>query len=397
MLPENAPLEFRERAILWNSVEKIEKARNSQLAREITLALPLELTEMQNINLVREYVKSNFTDEGMCVDFAIHNAKGENPHAHIMLTMRPLEPCGKWGAKSHKEYLLDENGERIKLASGAYKSQKVNTTNWNDKDRAEVWREAWAGAVNKHLELHNHPDRIDHRSFERQGITDQIPTIHLGVSAHQVEQKGIRAERGNINLEIEAANKMLLYLDERIAELQGWLDNEIANIEPPTLADVMGAPNMEQLEKNIKAIHGKRREIQDKLKPIERKIKILNENIKQADIYFEHKAISREHKVLSSTPKKQAHFYEANRRELTLYEAAGRYLADVMNGEKILPTQAWRSELKSLIAERKSLVDEYKSLEGELDKTYKVYRAAYDALQVKRRKEQSTFSRGTER
>ena len=116
MLPAHAPPEFADRSILWNSVEQIEKARDSQLAREIEAALPRELSGEQQLALVRAYVKDNFVDKGMCADFAIHDKGTGNPHVHIMLTLRPLKENGQWGAKCRKAYDLDENGQRINLA-----------------------------------------------------------------------------------------------------------------------------------------------------------------------------------------------------------------------------------------------------------------------------------------
>ena len=109
LLPQNAPEEFSNRSVLWNSVEKIEKSKNSQLAREIEIALPKELSREKQINLVREYVKENFVKVGMCADIALHDKNDGNPHAHILLTMRPLNEDKTWGAKSKKEYILDEN------------------------------------------------------------------------------------------------------------------------------------------------------------------------------------------------------------------------------------------------------------------------------------------------
>ena len=106
LLPPHAPPEFSDRSILWNSVEKIEKAKNSQLAREVEIALPVELNREQQIQLVREYVKDNFVLVGMCADIAIHDKEDGNPHAHIMLTMRQLEESGEWGAKSKKEFVF---------------------------------------------------------------------------------------------------------------------------------------------------------------------------------------------------------------------------------------------------------------------------------------------------
>ena len=144
MLPPHAPPSFSDRSTLWNSVELYEKAGNAQLAREIDAALPIELSREEQIRLVREYCSSQFVSRGMCVDFAIHDTDSGNPHCHIMLTMRPLDERGAWAAKSKKEYDLDENGERIRLPSGRYKTHKVDLTGWNDKDNTLLWRKAWA-------------------------------------------------------------------------------------------------------------------------------------------------------------------------------------------------------------------------------------------------------------
>jgi len=112
MLPDNAPVEYQDRAVLWNAVEKIEKAKNSQLAREIEIALPVELNYTQNLNLVREYVKKNFVERGMCADIAIHDNKDGNPHAHIMLTMRPFNEDKSWGSKQKKRVYTRPTGRK---------------------------------------------------------------------------------------------------------------------------------------------------------------------------------------------------------------------------------------------------------------------------------------------
>ncbi len=135
---------------------------------------------------------------GMCADIAIHDKKNGNPHAHIMLTMRLMEQSGKWGTKSKKECSLDKNGQRIKLKNGSYKSRKIDTVDWNDKGKAELWRQAWADVTNKYLAGQNVPQRIDHRSYERQGV-EQIPTVHMGVAATQMERRGIVTEKGGKN------------------------------------------------------------------------------------------------------------------------------------------------------------------------------------------------------
>ena len=165
MLPPHAPPSFSDRSTLWNSVELYEKAGNAQLAREIDAALPIELSREEQIRLVREYCSSQFVSRGMCVDYAIHDTGKGNPHCHIMLTMRPLDERGAWTAKSQKEYDLDENGERIRLPSGRYKTHKVDLTGWNDKGNTLLWRKAWADLTNDFLERNGSPQRIDHRSI----------------------------------------------------------------------------------------------------------------------------------------------------------------------------------------------------------------------------------------
>ncbi len=222
LLPQNAPQEFSNRSILWNSVEKIEKSKNSQLAREIEIALPKELNREKQIQLVRDYVKENFVKVGMCADIALHDKNDGNPHAHILLTMRPLNEDKTWGAKSKKEYILDENGEKVKLKNGNYKTRKIDTVDWNKQDKAEEWRKVWADITNKYLEENNIQEKVDHRSYERQGI-EQIPTIHLGVSASQMEKKGIATDRGNINREIKHQNMILREISRRIKALLNWI------------------------------------------------------------------------------------------------------------------------------------------------------------------------------
>ena len=222
MLPPHAPPSFSDRSTLWNSVELYEKAGNAQLAREIDAALPIELSREEQIRLVREYCSSQFVSRGMCVDFAIHDTDSGNPHCHIMLTMRPLNERGAWAAKSKKEYDLDENGERIRLPSGRYKTHKVDLTGWNDKDNTLLWRKAWADFTNDFLERNGSPERIDHRSNAERGI-DEIPTVHMGVAACQMEKKGIATERGELNRSIKAANRLLRDIKAQIGKLKEWL------------------------------------------------------------------------------------------------------------------------------------------------------------------------------
>ena len=170
----HAPPEFADRSILWNSVEQIEKARDSQLAREIEAALPRELSGEQQLALVRAYVKDNFVDKGMCADFAIHDKGTGNPHVHIMLTLRPLKENGQWGAKCRKAYDLTRMDSVSRMGKAAGKTSERIRPTGTIKENVEIWRAAWAAYTNRALESAGRPERIDHRSYKRQGI-DKIP------------------------------------------------------------------------------------------------------------------------------------------------------------------------------------------------------------------------------
>ena len=210
MLCENAPQEYQNRAVLWNEVERQEKGGKAQLAREYEVALPIELNRDEQIELVRDYVRENFVKNGMCADFAVHDKGDGNSHAHIMLTMRPIEPGGEWGAKQKKEYLLDKDGNKqYDPKKKTYKCRTVKTTDWDTQDFLQRSRENWAAIVNRELEKKNLPQRVDHRSLKEQG-KERIPTEHIGVAAKNMEKRGKVSERGERNREITAANRQLL-------------------------------------------------------------------------------------------------------------------------------------------------------------------------------------------
>lgn len=194
MLPANAPPEYTDRNTLWNAAEKIEKQWNSQLARRIVLALPIEVPSEQYPAMLESFCREHFVSKGMCVDFAIHDKGNGNPHAHIMLTMRAMGENGKWLPKSCKVYDLDENGERIRLPSGNWKSHKENTVDWNEQKYAEVWRHGWEVITNDFLEQNNRPERVDLRSYERQGLTTTLPVSRTGSMSFMPEIPAARSE-----------------------------------------------------------------------------------------------------------------------------------------------------------------------------------------------------------
>ena len=217
-------IEYADRNTLWNAAEAVEKQWNSQLARRWVLTIPREIPPDQYAVLVREFCQKQFVSKGMIADFAIHDPHppGHNPHAHVMLTMRAMDEHGKWLPKSRKVYDLDENGERIKLPSGRWKSHKEDTVDWNDQKYCEIWRHEWEVIQNRYLEANDRPERVDLRSYARQGL-DIIPTVHEGAAVRQMEKRGIQTNIGNLNREIRAANRLMKSIRQLIQNLKGWI------------------------------------------------------------------------------------------------------------------------------------------------------------------------------
>ena len=262
-LPEYAPQEWQDREKLWNAVEEVETAKDSRLAREFVVALPIELNREQQIELLQDFIREQFVSDGMCADAAIHDTDGHNPHAHILLTVRPLDEQGRWQYKTEKEYLCVRNGEErgftaaeFKLAqnegwekqypykvgkkkvymtpsiaeaqglvradkhpkSTRYGRQNPISERWNSEEQFVEWRKAWADVSNRYLERYGHDERIDHRSNAARGL-DEIPTIHEGVTARALERKGVIADRCEINRQIKADNALLRELKAEIKKL----------------------------------------------------------------------------------------------------------------------------------------------------------------------------------
>ena len=227
LLPAHAPREYAGRQALWNAVEKAERGKNAQLAYSFDIALQNEFSLDENIALARQFLLEHFVSRGMVVDFAIHVPDKEdggiqNPHFHVMAPIRPIEANGKWGMKQRRVYELDDDGYRLLDADGNYIFNAVPTTDWGSPETLEYWREQWAALCNAKFEEKGLPERIDHRSYERQGV-DLLPTIHEGPSVRQMEAKGIRTDKGEFNRWIKATNSVIRDIKKKIATLLDWL------------------------------------------------------------------------------------------------------------------------------------------------------------------------------
>ena len=266
-LPEYAPQEWKDREQLWNAVEEVETAKDSRLAREFVVALPIEMSRQEQIELLHEFIREQFVSDGMCADAAIHDTDGHNPHAHILLTVRPLDEQGKWQYKTEKEYLCMKNGEEQGFTAAEFKAaqnegwekqypykvgkKKVYMTpsaaeaqglvradkhpkstrygrqnsiseRWNSEEQLAAWRAAWADVSNRYLERSGREERIDHRSNAARGI-DEIPTIHEGVTAQALKRKGIISDRCEINRQIREQNKLIRAIRDEITKLKNTI------------------------------------------------------------------------------------------------------------------------------------------------------------------------------
>ena len=273
-LPEYAPQEWQDREKLWNAVEEVETAKDSRLAREFVVALPIELSREQQIELLQDFIREQFVSDGMCADAAIHDTDGHNPHAHILLTVRPLDERGKWQYKTEKEYLCMRNGEERGFTAAEFKSaqndgwekqypykvgkKKVYMTpsaaeaqeliradkhpkstrygrqnpiseRWNSEEQLVSWRVAWADVTNRYLESAGREERIDHRSNAARGL-DEIPTIHEGVTVQALERKGIVSDRCEMNRQIRADNALLRELKAEIKKLAALIARTVPAI-----------------------------------------------------------------------------------------------------------------------------------------------------------------------
>ena len=248
LLPSHAPPEYADRQTLWNAVEKAERGKNAQLAYSFDIALQNEFSLEENIALARQFLLENFVSRGMVVDFAVHQPDREdggipNPHFHVLCPIRPIEQNGKWGLKQRRLYELDEDGNRIRDADGNFVFNAVPTTDWGIPETLEYWRQTWAELCNAKFAEKGLDVRIDHRSYERQGV-ELLPTVHEGATVRAMEKKGIRTEKGEFNRWIKATNALIRQIRNRLSSLLDWVKEirtELATPQSPDLVSLLNA------------------------------------------------------------------------------------------------------------------------------------------------------------
>ena len=413
-LPEYAPAEWSDRGTLWNAVEENERTKDSRLAREFVVALPIEMGKAEWQKLLTEFIKDNFVADGMCADVCIHDTDGHNPHAHIMVTVRPLAENGQWQYKTEKEYLCVRDGEEIGFTGAEFKQaqkegwekqyqykvgrkkeymapcvaeaagyERVSKTpkstrfgrqnpiaaRWNSDEQLVLWRSAWADVTNRYLERVGAEARIDHRSHADRGILEQ-PTIHEGVTARAMEQQGFIADRCELNRQIKADNKLLRELRSIYEKIAKAVKNTV-----PALAEAMETVRRNMLIFRYQILHTKanRRSIKNTLANVMPVLRQYSEIVSQI------KSLSRERKGLLDDKKATSALNIIKQRELAKRIAKLSEDIEELRSEKAMILSRFDKTDDDGMKEVKQWVASMESSLQRLEQTEAKYQAELDA------------------
>ena len=418
-LPEYAPQEWKDREQLWNAVEEVETAKDSRLAREFVVALPIELSREEQIELLQEFIQEQFLPDGMCADAAIHDTDGHNPHAHILLTVRPLDERGKWQYKTEKEYLCMRNGEERGFTAAEFKSaqndgwekqypykvgkKKVYMTpsaaeaqeliradkhpkstrygrqnpiseRWNSEEQLVSWRVAWADVTNRYLESAGREERIDHRSNAARGL-DEIPTIHEGVTVQALERKGIVSDRCEMNRQIRADNALLRELKAEIKKLAALVARTV-----PAIAE-----GLEKLRSRVLIFCYQLSHIRNGKSHIQKSLAVWKPELERyTDLVQQIKAKSKERKTLVAEKKALPIYHVKRHKALAVRIAELTEDLEELRSEKALLFQKleyaedagaeeFRKDIATMEAGLKKLEAQEQRYSAELDKALAEY------------------------
>ena len=413
-LPEYAPAEWSDRGTLWNAVEENEKTKDSRLARELVVALPIEMGKAEWESLLTEFIKDNFVSDGMCADVCIHDTDGHNPHAHVMVTVRPLAENGQWQYKTEKEYLCVRDGEEMGFTGAEFKQaqkegwekqyqykvgrkkeymapsaaeaagyerasktpkstrfgrQNPIAARWNSDEQLVLWRSAWADVTNRYLERVGAEARIDHRSHADRGILEQ-PTIHEGVTARAMEQQGFIADRCELNRQIKADNKLLRELRSAFEKIAKAVKNTV-----PAIAEAMETLRRNMLIFRYQILHtnASRRSIKNTLADV---MPVLRQYF---DLVGQIKTLSRERKGLLDEKKATSVLNILKQRELAKRIAQLSEDIEELRSEKAMILSRFDKTDDDGMKEVKKWVASMESSLQRLEQTEAKYQAELDA------------------
>ena len=418
-LPKCAPQEWQDREKLWNAVEEVETAKDSRLVREFVVALPIELNREEQIALLQEFIREQFVSDGMCADAAIHDTDGHNPHAHILLTVRPLDEQGKWQYKTEKEYLCMRNGEECGFTAAEFKAaqdegwekqypykvgkkkvymvsseadaqgliradkhpkstrygrQNPISERWNSEEQLVTWRAAWADMSNRYLERAGREERIDHRSNAARGI-DEIPTIHEGAAAQALERRGIISDRCELNRQIKADNTLLRELRAEVKKLAALVARAV-----PAIAE-----GLEKLRSLVLIFCYQLSHIRSGKSHIQKSLAVWKPEMERyAGLVQQIKEKSKERKALVAEKKELPIYHVKRHKTLAVHIAELTEDLEELRSEKALLLQkfeyaedagaeAFRKDIATMEAGLKKLEAQEQKYSDELDKVLAEY------------------------
>ena len=448
LTPEYVPERLTDRETLWNEVEKVEKSKRAQLAYSFDIALQNELTLDENIELARAFCREQFVAHGMIVDLAVHEGKSknedepDNPHFHVLAPIRPFTEDGRWGNKQKREYVLDEDGNRIKDAKGKDIFNAVSTTGWNDPELLKEWRRAWTEKVNEKFRECHMAARIDHRSYKEQGI-DLIPTIHEGYEVRAMEKKGIKTIIGELNRAIRQFNQMFISLKESIQWMKTAYEEmkvELDRRQNPTLLESLqdyydkktqgrlplpnfyaemkrrgkNLSNLQEFAKSINYLQTHQIETMDDLKEridelngvvsVSKKeisekrdqLKKLENLQKMAEVIKINQPLIDEYNRFYFQ-KRREKYYQQHKKEINYYRKCERELKQHLDKNGKVPTARWKREKEELRAAIEELKADKQPYQDELAFVKKVQTCADIARRDREMAEADTSGRSEEK
>lgn len=439
MLPPDAPERFIDRETLWNEVEQIEKNGKAQLAFSFDIALQNELTIEENIEMARRFIMENFVSRGMICDVAFHNPGKDpgdiqNPHFHVLVPMRPLNKNGTWGTKQHREYVLDNDGNRVKGPDGKWLFNAVKNTDWSDPETLVKWRANWAETVNETFAEKGIAARIDHRSYEERGI-DDLPQVHEGPKVRAMEKRGIRTDKGDWNRLVKSLNtgikKLLLVFKNILSDIDEMKKERAAEREKNATAlleakekrnDFWDAieeyradidekykyarhtwkskkalelmtfiynnqiTEVEGFEKIVTEMYSRLSELQADVKKRQERRSEINTLLRRQEEYKKYLPVYKAWFDISNPAKKDKYAKE-HERELTLFRIAERELKEHFPDKKF-PKKELLAEKTAIEKELPALQYRYENAKQDASLAYRFKRQVYDAHKERKKTNQ---------
>ena len=426
LLPSHAPPEYSNRQTLWNAVEKAEPHPKAQLAYSFDIALQNEFSMEENIALARQFLLNEFVSRGMICDFAVHlpdRKDGiQNPHFHVLCPMRPLDENGQWGAKQRREYVFDEHGNRLCDKSGDFVFNAVPTTDWGSPETLEHWRKARCDLCNSKFAEKDLDERIDHRSYERQGV-ELLPTVHEGPTVRAMEKRGIQTEKGSLNRWIKAANKMILAAEKKVSAMKNWVSEnhqssliqslnaynsmrnagayshtaKVKNLKELT-ADINflksnGIESFEDLQAKITELGVQVDGFKARSNEKSARLKEIDNLLIWAQHYAENKPVADERSKIKWKAKREK-FQAENENALRLYHMAERKLKPYFKNGK-LPISSWKAEKLQVQKDFEDIQNQFSVVREEVKRLwqikYKIEQANSQSRENSKEKRRDTY------